>query len=90
MKTAIITITDAAGWTDKYTVGVIDITHIYLARWKYNDTPINKDAVRRGSVYHVAELKGWTKPEKGFDLYDRVWDWLRGLGKLDGMNFIRQ
>lgn len=89
MKTANFTLTEKLfnGYvsTDRYTMTVIDITHVYLRRWDTGVTcaPANLDT-NPGSVLHVAELKGLS-----LALYEMAWEWLRGMSDWPGPSFSR-
>lgn len=79
MKTGTIFIVNGT-YVDNYAVGEIDATHVYLKRYKVEEP--TEDEIRRGSVYHVAQLKGMAQ-----GLYEAVWEWLQGKRELQNVGF---
>lgn len=87
MKRAVVSFTCIGGRypDNRMVVGKIDITHVYMTEWpiEMEDTPLTEEQLCKGSIYHVGQFRGFAD----VTVYPAVWDWLRGIGELEGKRF---
>ena len=84
LKRAVVTLREGK-YSEKLAIGKIDTTHFFMKRVGWSDgqvavepKAITDEDIKSGWVYHIGQLLGHA-------LYKPVWDWLRGMGEIDGL-----
>lgn len=87
MKKTTITFTEG-GITEKVIIGKIDTTHFYFKRISWSDDKLSGELktvtdedIRNAWIYHIGQLSG-------HPLYAPIWDWLRGLREIEGLEVM--